>query len=49
MTGGTSEAPRQGERYRCGKCGMEVEVMAECGCHEQTEHFHCCGQAMKRV
>jgi hypothetical protein len=44
-----SHFPKQGERYRCEKCGMEVEVMAECACHEQTEHFRCCGEPMHRV
>lgn len=41
--------PRQGERYRCDPCGMEVEVMAECACHEQAEHFRCCGRPMHKV
>jgi predicted nucleic acid-binding Zn ribbon protein len=49
MTDKDSDFPKQGERYRCAKCGMEVEVMAECACHEQTEHFRCCGQPMHRV
>jgi hypothetical protein len=44
-----SDFPKQGERFRCAKCGMEVEVMAECACHERTEHFRCCGQPMHRV
>jgi hypothetical protein len=49
LTEGESTFPRQGERYRCDKCGMEVEVMAECACHEPSEHFHCCGQPMHRA
>ena len=42
-------APKKGERYRCEKCGMELEVTADCKCtaghHVRME---CCGQPLAR-
>ena len=43
------EHPHKGDRFRCDKCGMEVEVKSDCHCHEEAEHFHCCGAAMHKV
>jgi len=42
--------PMSGESYRCGGCGMELEITADCGC-ENPEHvmLECCGAAMTRV
>jgi len=42
--------PQKGERYRCARCGMEIEVTAGCSCPD-GEHvlFECCGQAMAKV
>ena len=42
--------PMSGETYRCGGCGMELEITADCGC-ESSEHvmLECCGAAMTRV
>lgn len=42
--------PRKGERYRCARCGMELQVTADCGCPD-SEHvqFRCCGQDLARV
>lgn len=42
--------PMSGETYRCGGCGMELEITADCGC-ENPEHvmLECCGAAMTRV
>lgn len=42
--------PMKGETYRCGGCGMELEITADCGC-EDPDHvmLECCGAAMTRV
>jgi len=43
-------SPKKGERFRCAKCGMEVQVTADCGCKEpEMTHFHCCGQELQKV
>jgi len=43
-------APKKGDRYRCGKCGMEVQVTADCRCSDPAHvHFHCCGQQLQKV
>jgi hypothetical protein len=42
--------PRQGERFRCSRCGMELEVTKDCGCSDPNGvHFHCCNQEMDRA
>ncbi len=42
--------PKKGERYRCGKCGMAVEVTADCRCNDPgMVHFHCCGQELQKA
>jgi len=42
--------PKKGERYRCQKCGMEVQVTADCRCKEPAKvHFHCCNQELQKV
>lgn len=42
--------PMSGETYRCGGCGMELEITADCGC-EDADHvrLECCGAAMSKV
>jgi hypothetical protein len=42
--------PKKGERFRCQKCGMEIQVTTECKC-VAPEHaqFECCGQAMAKI
>jgi hypothetical protein len=41
--------PKKGERYRCTKCGMALEITADCTCDESCPvHFHCCGQEMQK-
>jgi hypothetical protein len=43
-------APKQGERYRCAKCGMEVQVTKDCRCGgEEHVHFECCGQPLQKA
>jgi hypothetical protein len=44
------DTPKKGETYRCGGCGMELEVIADCRC-EDPEHvrLECCGRALTRV
>src|SRR5262245_32373257 len=43
--------PRQGDRYRCPACGMEIEVHQGCACKEceTTAHFQCCGQELQSM
>lgn len=42
--------PKSGEKYRCSKCGMALQVTADCRCEEPSEvHFHCCGQELEKV
>ncbi len=40
--------PKAGDRFRCQKCGMEVQVTADCGCKGDV-HFHCCGQELQKM
>ncbi len=56
MTQGMSKAsagqdghPHRGDHFRCDKCGMQVEVKTDCGCHDNPQHFFCCGQPMNKV
>jgi hypothetical protein len=43
-------SPKKGERFRCRKCGMEVQITADCACKDQGKvHFHCCDQELQRV
>jgi hypothetical protein len=43
-------SPRKGEKYRCAKCGMTIEVTADCGCNKPgMVHFHCCGQELQKA
>ena len=46
----TEGTPVSGETYRCGGCGMELEITADCGC-ENADHvrLECCGAEMDRV
>lgn len=42
--------PKQGEKYRCGECGMELTITRDCGCKEPSHvHFHCCGKELKKL
>ncbi|MFG0263185.1 MAG: hypothetical protein ACF788_12405 [Novipirellula sp. JB048] len=43
------EAPKMGERYRCAKCKLEVQVTNGCNCQNCEAEFNCCGQSMERV
>lgn len=41
--------PKKGERFHCEKCGMEIQVTADCKCQEPDHvQFTCCGQAMAK-
>jgi hypothetical protein len=42
-------APKQGESYRCEKCGMEIKVTTDCNCKEGCAQFSCCGAPLKKV
>jgi hypothetical protein len=43
-------SPKKGDRFRCAKCGMGVEVTADCRCQtSEMAHFHCCGQELTKV
>ncbi len=42
--------PKKGERYRCEKCGMEIQVTEDCKCGAgHHARFECCGQPLARV
>jgi hypothetical protein len=42
--------PKKGERYRCPKCAMALEITADCPCDAACPaHFHCCGREMVRA
>ena len=44
------DPPKAGDRFRCGGCGMELQVTADCHCKEDERvHFHCCGQEMDKL
>jgi len=41
--------PKQGDKFRCEACGMEIEVTVACSCKEDEHvHFHCCGKEMTK-
>ena len=42
--------PKKGDRFRCAKCGMEIQVTSDCRCQEEEMvHFHCCGQELEKA
>ena len=42
--------PKQGDRFRCTKCGMELQITADCRCEQAgMVHFLCCGQELQKV
>ena len=42
--------PKQGEKYRCAGCGMELEITKDCQCKAgEHVHFHCCGIEMVKA
>jgi hypothetical protein len=42
--------PKMGDRFRCTKCGMALEITADCRCDTDCPvHLHCCGQEMEKV
>jgi len=42
-------SPKLGDKYRCSKCGMSMEITAECKCQDGDHvHFECCGQEMSK-
>lgn len=46
----TSSAPKKGDKFRCEKCGMALEVTADCKCQgDDHAHFHCCGKEMSKA
>lgn len=38
--------PQRGERFECGKCGMEIAVLSDCHCDQGVPEFICCGQLL---
>jgi len=42
------EVPKNGDIYRCEICGMELEIISDCGCGEGP-HLECCGRPMSRT
>ncbi len=44
------ELPRKGQRLRCSKCGMEIQLTADCNCQTGDHpHFECCGQELNQI
>ncbi len=42
--------PKKGDKFRCDKCGMELEVTKDCHCEgDDHVHFHCCGQELTKI
>jgi hypothetical protein len=45
----TAAVPKQGEHFRCQRCGMELEITNGCKCMDPGGvHFQCCGQEMNK-
>jgi hypothetical protein len=42
----SGDQPRSGEKYHCGKCGVEVEVTQEATSGQP--HMECCGQPLAK-
>jgi len=43
-------APKKGDRFRCQKCGMEIQVTADCKCgNGHHSRFECCGQPLAQL
>jgi hypothetical protein len=44
------QLPRKGERLRCSRCGMEIQLTADCKCQSGDHpHFECCGQELNKA
>jgi hypothetical protein len=40
-------SPKKGDSFLCQKCGMEIQVTADCKCKDgERVSFQCCGQEM---
>ena len=49
ITLGTGAAPKKGDKFHCDKCGMALQITADCKCQgDDHAHFHCCGEEMKK-
>jgi hypothetical protein len=43
-------APKVGEHFRCQKCGLEIEITANCkGTGGHHARFECCGQPLTQM
>ncbi len=42
---GSKKAPKKGDKYQCGVCGLVVMVDEPCNCVEACDII-CCGQEM---
>lgn len=41
--------PKKGDKYRCDKCGMAMEITVDCKCRDGDHvHFECCDQEMSK-
>lgn len=38
---------KKGEKYKCGKCGMEIVVTKDCKC--EVCDIMCCKEPMKKI
>ena len=42
--------PKKGDKFRCDKCGMAMEITTNCKCQDGDHvHFECCGQEMSKA
>jgi hypothetical protein len=45
-----ADMPKEGETYRCERCGMVLEVTADCHCAKPEQvHLECCGQELVKA
>jgi len=46
---GIRKMPKEGDRFRCAKCGMEIQVTADCRCERpENVRFRCCDQELQQ-
>lgn len=43
---GSATYPAKGERFQCGQCGMEIEIITECNSEHEPPQFICCGEPL---
>lgn len=41
--------PKEGDTYRCAKCGMGILLTDDCKADKDGPFFACCGESMERT